>query len=104
MPGDDSSYAWQGFISDSLNPVMHNPERGFVSSANQYPYDPRIYPYYMPAYFSFYRGWLINRYLSSMQNITTDDMEMLQTNVYNLLAEKAMPVLMQFLNVPDLNN
>ena len=103
MPGDDSSYAWQADIPDSLNPVMHNPERGFVSSANQYPYDPRTYPYYMPGYFSLYRGWLINRSLSSMQNITVDDMKALQNNFYNLFAEKALPVLMQHLDVSKLN-
>jgi len=41
-----------------------------------------------------YRSWLINRYLSSMQNITTDDMKKLQTSYYNLLAEKGLPVLL----------
>jgi penicillin amidase len=104
MPGDDSSYAWQGYIPDSLQPAMHNPERGFVSSANQAPYDVRTYPYYMPANFSLYRSWLINRNLSAMQNITVDDMEKLQTNVYNLLAEKALPVLMPYLNVSALSD
>lgn len=104
MPGNDSSYAWQGYVPDSLQPVMHNPERGFVSSANQAPYNVRTYPYYMPSYFNLYRSWLINRSLSSMQNITTDDMEKLQTSVYNLVAEKAMPVLMPFLNINSLNN
>lgn len=104
MPGTDSSYAWQAYIPDSLEMVMHNPERGFVSSANQSPYDTRTYPYYMPAHFNLYRGWLINRSLSSMQNITTDDMEKLQTSVYNLLAEKALPVLMRNVDSSKLNN
>lgn len=104
MPGDDSSYAWQGYIPDSLEPAMRNPERGFVSSANQAPYDVRTYPYYMPSYFNLYRSWLINRSLSSMQNITVDDMEKLQTSVYNLVAEKALPVLMPYLNVSDLSD
>ena len=104
MPGNDSSYAWQAYIPDSLQMVMHNPERGFVSSANQSPYDVRTYPYYMPASFSLYRSWLINRYLSSMQNITTDDMEKLQTNVYNLLAEKGLPVLMRNIDSSKLAN
>jgi penicillin amidase len=104
MPGDDSSYAWQGYIPDSLQPAMHNPERGFVSSANQAPYDVRTYPYYMPANFSLYRSWLINRNLSAMQNITVDDMEKLQTNFYNLLAEKALPVVMPYLNVSALSD
>jgi penicillin amidase len=83
--------------------VMHNPERGFVSSANQSPYDVRTYPYYMPAHFSLYRSWLINRYLSSMQNITTDDMQKLQTNTYNLLAEKGLPVLLRFVDSSKLD-
>jgi penicillin amidase len=104
MPGTDSSYAWQGYIPDSLNMIMHNPERGFVSSANQWPYDPRVYPYYMPASFSLYRSWLINRNLSSMQNITTDDMEKLQTNFYNLLAEKGRPVLLHYIDSSKLSN
>ncbi len=103
MPGFDSSYAWQAYIPDSLQPVMHNPERGFVSSANQAPYDTKIYPYYIPAYFSLYRGWLINRNLSFMQNITTDDMERLQTSFYNLLAEKALPVLLNNVSFSKLN-
>jgi penicillin amidase len=96
MPGTDSSYAWQAYIADSLEPVMHNPERGFVSSANQSPYDVRTYPYYMPGTFFLYRGWIINRYLSSMQNITTDDMQKMQTNNYNILAEKAVPLFLNF--------
>ena len=103
VPGTDSSYAWQGYIPDSLQMVMHKPERGFVSSANQSPYDVKTYPYYMPGTFSLYRGWLINRYLSSMQNITTGDMEKLQTNVYNLLAEKAVPVLTGQIDYSKLN-
>ena len=44
MPGTDSSYAWQAYIPDSLQMVMHNPERGFVSSANQTPYDTKNIP------------------------------------------------------------
>jgi penicillin amidase len=104
MRGDDSSYAWQDYIPDSLQPAMHNPERGFVSSANQAPYDVRTYPYYMPANFNLYRSWLINRNLSAMQNITVDDMQKLQTSVYNLVAEKALPVLMPYLNVSALSD
>jgi len=103
MPGDDNSYAWQGYVPDSFNVVMHNPERGFVSSANQCPYNPFSYPYYMPGVFNLYRSWLINRNLSGMQNITTDDMERLQTNVYNLLAEKGRPLLMHYLDSSKLD-
>ena len=39
MPGIESSYMWQGYIPNSENPMMLNPARGFVSSANQLPAD-----------------------------------------------------------------
>ncbi|MBS1747732.1 MAG: penicillin acylase family protein [Bacteroidetes bacterium] len=97
-PGQDSSYMWQAYIPDSLQPVMLNPERGFVSSANQEPYVTRTYPYYIPGTYNLYRGWLINRNLSAMHNITVNDMMQLQTNLYNLEAEKALPL---FLNNID---
>ncbi len=103
MPGTDSSYAWQAYIADSLQMVMHNPQRGFVSSANQTPYDVMKYPYYMPGTFFLYRGWLINRYLSSMQQITTADMEKLQTNMYNLPAEKGLPLLIHYIDSSKLD-
>jgi penicillin amidase len=103
MPGTDSSYAWQAYVPDSLQMIMHNPERGFVSSANQAPYDVRTYPYYMPSSFVLYRGWLINRYLSSMQNITIADMQQLQTNVYNLPAERVLPIFLKNIDSSKLN-
>ena len=46
MPGTDSSYMWQGYIPMEENPHVINPERGFVSSANQLPADT-TYPYYI---------------------------------------------------------
>ncbi|MDE3211774.1 MAG: penicillin acylase family protein, partial [Bacteroidota bacterium] len=55
MPGTDSSYFWQGLIPQDENPHMINPERGFVSSANQLPADT-AYPYYLGGHFPPYRG------------------------------------------------
>jgi len=97
MPGENDAYAWRGFIPDSANIVIHNPPRGFVSSANQYPYDTS-YPYYLGGDYPVYRGYLINRYLSSMQNITAVDMEKLQTNNYNIFQEMARPFLLKYLD------
>ncbi len=65
MPGTDSSYFWQGIIPQDENPHIVNPERGFVSSANQLPADS-AYPYYLGGSFPVYRGWEINKRLSAM--------------------------------------
>jgi len=102
MPGTDSSYMWQGMIPQAENPHMLNPERGFVSSANQLPTDTS-YPYYFGGSFPNYRGWIINKRLSKMADITPQDMMDLQTDNYNVFAEMARPVLLQHMNEAVLN-
>jgi penicillin G amidase len=78
MPGTDSSFMWQGFIPQDEVPYQYNPERGFVSSANQHPADS-TYPYYLGNDYPIYRGLIINKRLAAMQGITPGDMKALQT-------------------------
>jgi penicillin G amidase len=101
MPGIDSSYLWQGNIPQSQNPHSKNPDRGFVSSANQLPVDPSTYPYYLGGRYPIYRGLIINRLLSQMSNITPKDMMGLQTENYDVFAEMARPVMLRNLD-PEL--
>ena len=103
MEGDNDAYKWQGTIPDSENLIMHNPARGFVSSANQYPYDTS-YPYFMGGSFEMYRGFILNRRLESMHNITATDMQHLQNDNYNVFAEMAKPVLLKNMDESTLNN
>ncbi len=104
MPGTDSSYMWQGIIPVDENPMIKNPIRGFVSSANQMSTDS-TYPYYLGAANSFplYRGIIINRKLSEMNNITPEDMQHLQMENYNVFAEMARPVLLKNIDEAGLN-
>lgn len=94
MPGTDSSYMWQGMIPQSEVPFQYNPERGFVSSANQRPADSS-YPYYLGNVYPSPRGKVINRMLSSMQDITPQEMMSMQTDNYNIFAEMARPVFLK---------
>lgn len=103
MPGENDRYAWRGYIPDSANILMHNPSRGFVSSANQLPYDT-TYPYYLGGDYPVYRGYLINRYLNAMQNVTADDMKKLQTNNYNVFQEMARPLLLKYIDKSKLSD
>ena len=102
MPGIDSSYMWQGMIPQNEIPFQYNPVRGFVSSANQKPTDS-TYPYYLGREYPVARGLLINKRLTAMQQITPQDMMTLQTDNYNIYAEKLVPVLMKNINVEMLN-
>lgn len=104
LPGIDSSYAWQGYIPTEENPMIKNPERGFVSSANQKSTDD-TYPYYLGAASNFpvYRGVIINRRLAAMQQIKPMDMQGLQMDNYHVFAEMARPILMKYLVESKLN-
>jgi len=102
MPGTDSSYFWQAMIPQYENPHLVNPERGFVSSANQLPADT-AYPYYLGGSYPPYRGLEINKRLEKMNNITPGDMMKLQTDNYNVFAEMAMPVIIKNMQVDKLS-
>ena len=102
MEGNDDKYKWAGIIPDSENIILRNPARGFVSSANQYAYDTS-YPYFTGGNLEMYRGFMINRELRRMNDITTDSMKVLQTNNYNVFAEMATPVLLKYIKHTELN-
>lgn len=102
MPGTDSSYFWQGMIPQNENPHLVNPERGFVSSANQMPTDT-TYPYYLGGSFPPYRAIEIDKRLAAMNNITPEDMMKLQTSNYNIFGQWALPVLTRNMQVDKLS-
>ncbi len=103
MPGIDTSYLWQGMIPQDEVPFQYNPERGFISSANQKPVD-ETYPYYLGRNYPVYRGYEINRRLAAMSNITPQDMMALQTDNYNAPAAMLMPLFFKTIKENELNS
>ena len=103
MPGIDTAYLWQGMIPLDEVPFQYNPERGFVSSANQKPVDDNTYPYYLGRNYPLYRGYEINRRLNAMSGITPQDMMALQTDNFNAPAAMLMPLFLKHLNTGAFN-
>jgi penicillin G amidase len=102
MPGQDSSYMWQGMIPQGEVPYQFNPERGFVSSANQKPVD-ESYPYYIGREYPIARGLVINKKLAAMNQITPQDMMALQTDNYNIYAADLVPLFLKQINTTTLS-
>lgn len=97
LDGSNPEHDWQGYIPFEQNPTIKNPDRGFVSSANQFSAD-KDYPYYLAWHFAPpYRGLRINDQLSKMYNATADSLLALQNDNYNLRAEKLLPTLIPIL-------
>lgn len=97
MDGSDSATLWKELIPMRENPHVLNPERGFVSSANQTVTDAS-YPYWYNGSFIETRSWRINHILGGMQKATMQDMFALQQDTYSILAEKMLPKMLSKLN------
>jgi penicillin amidase len=102
MPGFDSSYLWKGYIPIEDNPRSINPIEGYLSSANQRVADSS-YPYFIPGSYEVYRAITINRRLSGMYNVGVEDMMTLQNDNYNVFAEMARPILLNYVNRAELD-
>jgi penicillin G amidase len=97
MPGEDSTYQWQGFIPQNENPHVLNPVEGFIESANQRPVDTS-YPYFIPGDYIYSRGRTIYKNLKDMQNATPMMMMGLQNNYYSSIAADALPMLLKYVD------
>lgn len=100
--GTDPNYDWQGWIPRDQVPHIKNPERGFVSSANQESAAPD-YPYYLDDDFApFERGRRINDLLEAMENITPKDMQDMQMDDYSYYASTFLPSLLAWTDTDSL--
>ncbi len=101
--GSTTANAWKQFIPKSQVPAVKNPERGFVSSANQRSTDDTYPYYYYGRSFDDYRGRYVNRKLEAMQGITIQDMMAMQNDNYSILPEDALPALLRLIDKADLS-
>ena len=94
LEGSNPYNEWQSFIPQEHNPHVRNPERGFVSSANQHPTDEN-YPYYVydPTYET-YRNRVINNFFRSKETFSVQDFKDLHNNNFNLKAAEVLPTLL----------
>jgi penicillin amidase len=102
--GSSDKDDWKDFIPYEANPTIKNPERGFVSSANQHPTDS-TYPYYYPGVGAYenYRNRRINKLLTEGKDIDADFMKKMQNDNFNLHASEAAPVLLSLLDQTKLD-
>ena len=103
LDGSTSNSGWKAFIPFEQNVMYKNPERGFVSSANQYPVDEN-YPYFIHSTsYEAYRNRRINQVLGELENATVRDMKNLQLDNYNIKAAESLPYFLENLNQQELN-
>jgi len=103
MDGSDPKHLWQGWIPNDDNPHILNPERGFVSSANQAPVTI-TYSYDVSGWYENFRNRRINEQLNGATGITPEDMMQLQNDNFSWTASMTAPLLLSNLdtgNIPE---
>ena len=93
MDGTDPTFEWGDFVPTEHYAYQYNPERGFISSANQHSVD-KDYPYPMGwLNMEFYRNRRINDVLNAYESgsITPRDMMVLQNDSYGIRPAEALP-------------
>ncbi len=89
--GETDEYDWKGFIPFDSLPQEYNPERGYVSSANNKS-APNDYPYYISHYF--YKPYRIDRIremLDEKERLSVEDFKVMQGDFKSKLVEEFLP-------------
>jgi len=94
--GNNSKNDWTAYIPSEHNPSVKNPERGFVSSANQFPVDATYpYPISKVGVYENFRSIRINRMLSDTNKMDVTTMQKMHSDNYNIFAEMILPTLVR---------
>jgi penicillin amidase len=103
LDGTTSRTDWKGYIPTDHVPQILNPEKGYVSSANQTS-TASDYPYYSyHTSYEFFRNKRINQVLDSLPEATPEDMMALQLDSYNVLASMALPIMLDSMPINELS-
>jgi penicillin amidase len=104
MDGSNPENDWQGFIPQEFNAKVKNPERGFVSSANQHPVDQN-YPFFVfNDGYETYRNRVINEFFNSKAKFSIQDFKDLHNNNYNLKASELVPYMLEHMDTTSLTD
>ncbi|MGM5469224.1 penicillin acylase family protein [Flavobacteriaceae bacterium LMO-SS05] len=102
LDGSKPENDWQSFIPQEFNAHSKNPERGFVSSANQHPVD-QSYPFYVfNDGYEAYRNRVINDFFRSKEKFSIQDFKDLQNNNFNLKASELLPYIFENMDTSKL--
>lgn len=95
--GSSRQFDWAGWIPRDQVPGVLNPERGFLSSANQPPTDAS-YPHYLGWPFEEpYRGIRINEMLRARARLSPEDLKAMQGDDLDAMARETLPPLLKAL-------
>ncbi len=98
LDGSNTQSEWKNYIPFDHHLQILNPERNFVSSANQHPVDS-LYPYYVyDHHYEYYRNRRINDRLTKLNKVSPQDMMKLQNDNFNYQASEILATMLSSLD------
>ncbi len=98
LPGETDEYDWQGFVPYDSLPYEWNPERGFVSSANNRSIDPGKFGFYISEWYDLpYRIKRIRQMLTEKEQLSPDDFKRMLYDHHSVQADEMLPVYLKYL-------
>lgn len=96
LDGKDPRNTWTHLVPQEMAPHILNPAQGFIQAANQVTTGPD-YPYWYQGSFSEFRSRRIQQLLDTATHVSIEYMKSMQRDDYSLLAEKAVPMMLNYL-------
>jgi len=96
VPGWTGDYEWTGFIPLMELPLMIDPERGYIATANNEVVDMEWYPYTFASNYS--NGWRaarIEELLRKEQPLDVEKMRKIQNDIYSKEGESFAPMIVK---------
>jgi penicillin G amidase len=94
LPGWTNEYDWTGMVPFDSLPYEYNPERGYVSSANNRTVDS-TYPYHIGTWYDIpYRLDRIREMLGTQEKYSIDDFKRMQNDQHSKLSELFLKVML----------
>ncbi len=96
FPGDTGKYDWKGFVPADSLPFEYNPEKGFVSSANNKTISDKEFPYYISEWYDLpYRINRIRQMLTVKEKLSPEDFRQMLNDHLSLQAAELKPMIIE---------
>ncbi len=103
VAGWDGKHEWQGYVPDSEQPHLRNPQKGYIVNANN-KVAPDGYPYVITKYYATPDRFVrIQEMIEDKKQLSIEDFEKMQVDVLMVMAREWVPLIIQALNNVELS-
>ena len=82
LAGESESDMWQGFVKEDIKPLLLNPERGYIATANNPVLHPGALPLFKKSWNPAFRAGRLHELLGQEKKFSLNDMKRIQLDTF----------------------